>query len=140
MTENCRTKTARFFGLTFFPSLPFFGAAAAAAFLLRRSDPRDEHLLAAERGNGGVRGVSDALAGDGLSTARAARIRKCRHESLFAERAGPSYLCNEPRYLLFHRFPRYLFYRRQTLFDFTQPAHAERQHPFLDRLAAQLES
>src|SRR5688572_15701375 len=39
-----------------------------------------------------------------------------------------------------NRLPRYLFYRRQTVFDFPKPAHAQRQHAFLDRLAPKLEA
>ena len=64
------------------------GRGGCARFLLRRRDAGDENLLAAERRDGGVRVVCDALAGDVFSTACAARIGKCRHNSsLFAERA-----------------------------------------------------
>ena len=79
MTENWRVKTARFFGLTFLPSLPFFGLRRGRGLRLGRRDPRDEDLLAAQRRDGGVHRVGDALAADGLAAARASRVCKCRH-------------------------------------------------------------
>ena len=49
-------------------NLALLSSRGRRSVLLRWRDPRDEHLLAPERGNGGGRGVSDALAGDTLST------------------------------------------------------------------------
>ena len=52
ITENCRVNTARFFAETFFPSLPGLALRRGRVGLrLGRRDPRDEDLLAPERGD-----------------------------------------------------------------------------------------
>ena len=78
ITENWRVKTARFLAATFLPVLPGLGLLLGLrlGLGLGRRDPRDQDLLAPQRGDGGVHGVGDPLAADRLSGARPSRICK----------------------------------------------------------------
>ena len=74
MTENWRTKTARFFGSTALGPRGF--AALAAAFSLVGLICRDEDLLAAQHGDGRVHRVRGPLAGDRLARRASVRYRQ----------------------------------------------------------------
>jgi len=75
MTENCRTKTARLFGETFFaePSALLF---AFLSLLFGRRNARDKDLVTPKRGHRGVHAVGGTFAVDVLSAARPSEYAK----------------------------------------------------------------